>query len=91
VGRCRREGRQKWYLCEKRLGNCSVKKVRIAFLKQAYPGANSSNRRPTDAGESVDPSELPASDEPMSCIHDGRLDSAYASERDPGVGHAACR
>jgi hypothetical protein len=37
------------------------------------------------------PSELPASEESVSCIHDGRLDSAYDSERDPGVGHATCR
>jgi hypothetical protein len=42
-------------------------KVRIAILKSRLTGVNPCMRRPRDAGESVDPSELPASDEPMPC------------------------
>lgn len=55
------------------------------IFEAGLPGANPSNRRPTDAGESVlIPQNCQPPEEPMSCIH-GRLDSAYDSDRDPGV------
>lgn len=68
MGKYRRGGEAKVVFMRKKAGKLLREEVSDRIFEADLPGANPSNRRPTDADESVDPSELLASDEPMSCI-----------------------
>jgi hypothetical protein len=91
MGRCRERGGEPGIYAKKEAGKLPRQEGSDCIFEACSSGANPQKRRPRGAGESVDPLELPVPEEPMPCPNDGRLSSAYDSERDPGVGHAPCR